>query len=109
MRWCKECVVPEIAVDVTFNEDGVCSACIVKKDYKSIKWKEEFNQLEIITNKYRSKDCSYDCIVGGSGGKDSVFQSHTLKYKYNMNPLSCTWSPHMYTDIGWKNFQCKRI
>ena len=22
-----------------------------------------------------------------------------------MNPLTITWSPHMYTDIGWENFQ----
>ena len=32
-------------------------------------------------------------------------QSHLLKYKYGMNPLTVTWSPHLYTDIGWKNFQ----
>ena len=40
----------------------------------------------------------------GSGGKDSVFQSHVLKYKYGMRPLTVTWAPHIYTDIGWKNF-----
>ena len=28
-----------------------------------------------------------------------------LKYKYNMNPLTITWAPHLYTDIGFKNFQ----
>ena len=22
-----------------------------------------------------------------------------------MNPLTVTWSPHLYTDIGWKNFE----
>ena len=22
-----------------------------------------------------------------------------------MNPLTCTWAPHAYTEIGWKNFQ----
>ena len=22
-----------------------------------------------------------------------------------MNPLTVTWAPHLYTDIGWKNFQ----
>ena len=37
-----------------------------------------------------------DCIVGGSGGKDSVFQSHILKYKYKMNPLTVTCA-HTYT------------
>ena len=40
----------------------------------------------------------------GSGGKDSAYTAHILKYKYNMNPLTVTWAPHLYTDIGWKNF-----
>ena len=40
-----------------------------------------------------------------SGGKDSIFTSFLLKKKYNMNPLTCTWSPGEYTDIGWKNYR----
>ena len=51
------------------------------------------------------KTCSYDCIVPGSGGKDSAFTAHVLKYKYGLNPLTVTWAPHLYTDIGWNNFQ----
>ncbi|MDC0246841.1 N-acetyl sugar amidotransferase, partial [Deltaproteobacteria bacterium] len=31
--------------------------------------------------------------------------AHVLKYKYNMNPLTVTWAPHVYTDWGWKNHQ----
>jgi N-acetyl sugar amidotransferase len=42
--------------------------------------------------------------VPGSGGKDSVFQAEILKKKYNMNPLTVTFSPHMYTEAGMKNF-----
>ena len=44
-------------------------------------------------------------IVPGSGGKDSAFTAHVLKYKYGLNPLTVTWAPHLYTDIGWNNFQ----
>ena len=47
----------------------------------------------------------YDCVVPGSGGKDSAFAAHILKYKYGLNPLTVTWAPHLYTDIGWQNFQ----
>ena len=54
-------------------------------------------------NRYRRKDGYYDVLVPGSGGKDSRFVSHILKHKYKMNPLTCTWAPHIYTDIGWKN------
>ena len=28
-----------------------------------------------------------------------------MKYKYGMNPLTVTWAPHKYTEIGWKNFE----
>ena len=31
--------------------------------------------------------------------------AHLLKYKYGMNPLTCTWAPHIYTSWGWENFQ----
>tara|TARA_B100001540_G_C15810049_1_gene644049 strand:- start:2309 stop:3559 length:1251 start_codon:yes stop_codon:yes gene_type:complete len=92
-----------------FNEDGVCSACQTVEKKKSekkddIDWKEREFQLKKILEKYRSRNGSYDCIVPGSGGKDSVFQAYTLKNKYNMNPLTVTFAPIMYTQIGLKNF-----
>ena len=52
------------------------------------KLKERENQLIKLLDKYRSKDGSYDCIVPGSGGKDSAMQAHLLKYKYGMNPYN---------------------
>ena len=55
--------------------------------------------------KYRKNNGDYDCIVSGSGGKDSMMTAHMLKYKYGMHPLTVTWAPHLYTDIGWKNMQ----
>ena len=91
---------------ISFNEEGVCSACEYKevKDTK-IDWKERQSLLKKLCEKYRSRNGSYDVVVPGSGGKDSVFTSHILKHKYNMNPLTITWSPHQYTNIGWQNFQ----
>lgn len=91
---------------IRFNEDGVCAACVNKeKQHTTIDWKKREEELIALCDKYRRNDGSYDCIVPGSGGKDSVFASWLLKYKYGMNPLTVTWSPHLYTDVGWKNFQ----
>ena len=44
-------------------------------------------------------------MVPSSGGKDSGMTAHILKYKYGMNPLTVTWSPHEFTSIGWQNFR----
>lgn len=60
--------------------------------------------MKKLCDRFRSKDGSYDCIVPGSGGKDTGFTAHLMKYKYNMHPLTVTWSPHIYTEIGFKNF-----
>lgn len=87
-------------------ESGKCSACItVEKKYNNqINWKDREYDLNKILEKYRSSNDSYDCIVPGSGGKDSIFQAHILRKKYKMNPLTVTFSPHIYTDVGMKNF-----
>ena len=90
---------------VLFDEKGVCSACRIAEKKRLIDWQEREKQLREICDKYRRSDGSYDCIVPGSGGKDSFFAAHKLKYEYGMNPLTVTWAPHIYTDWGWKNFQ----
>ncbi len=91
---------------IHINADGICSACINKeKQHQNIDWKQREQELHDICDRHRKNDGSYDCIVPGSGGKDSVYASWLLKYKYKMNPLTVTWSPHLYTDVGWKNFQ----
>ena len=58
-----------------------------------------------LCDKYRKRNGEYDCLVPGSGGKDSRYQSYILKSKFGMNPLTVTWPPLMYTDYGYKNFR----
>lgn len=90
---------------LAFDEEGVCDACRFAEKKESIDWEEREKQLVELCNKHRKTDGSYDCIVPGSGGKDSVFASHLLKYKYGMNPLTVTWPPILYTEYGMKNFR----
>tara|TARA_Y100000816_G_C26108426_1_gene590201 strand:- start:12639 stop:13895 length:1257 start_codon:yes stop_codon:yes gene_type:complete len=94
-------------IPIKFNKEDICFACesVEKKWNKKINWEEREKELIDLLEKYRDFKGPYNCIVGGSGGKDSSFQSHILKYKYGMRPLTVTWSPHMYTNIGWKNFR----
>ena len=86
-----------------FSDDGICSACKSIKAKKNIDWVSREKELWKICDINRSKDGKYDCIVSGSGGKDSMFQAHILKYKFNMNPLTVTYSPILKTEVGIKN------
>ena len=90
---------------VAFDAQGVCSACRVAERKKDVDWAERERMLKELCDRYRRDDGRYDCLVPGSGGKDSFYAAHRLKYTYGMNPLTVTWAPHIYTDWGWQNFQ----
>lgn len=90
---------------VGFNEEGICDACSWYEEKQKIDWEQREKMLAELCDKYRRDDGRYDVIVPASGGKDSIMVAHMLKNKYNMNPLTVTWAPHRYTEVGWHNFQ----
>jgi N-acetyl sugar amidotransferase len=92
-------------VALRIDDEGICDACRYAEIKERIDWEKREEELLRLLDKYRRNDGYYDCLVPGSGGKDSAFQAHILKYKYGMNPLTVTWPPIMYTDYGYKNFR----
>lgn len=106
VKWCKKCVISNQRPRITFNDEGVCSGCLntVFKN-NEVDWNAREKELITLLDKHRRNDGYWDVIVPSSGGKDSGFVAHQLRYKYNMNPLTVTWSPLKYTDIGRYNFQ----
>jgi N-acetyl sugar amidotransferase len=90
---------------IHFDENGVCDACKAAEHKHRIDWQQRELELRELCDRFRRHDGGYDCVVPGSGGKDSFLAAHVLKYKYNMHPLTVTWAPHIYTDWGWRNLQ----
>ena len=72
---------------LNFGTDGICDPCKVHSQRDKIDWRSRENELITLLDKYRSKNNQYDCLVPGSGGKDSAMQAHLLKYKYGMISL----------------------
>jgi len=120
VTFCRRCVTsnqkPISAVEFQHKSDSkkqaihlddleICDACRMTEKKAEINWAERDAQLRELCDKHRSRDGSYDCLVPGSGGKDSFVAAHMLKYKYGMHPLTVTWAPHVYTEWGWRNFQ----
>ena len=120
VKFCNSCVIsnqrPASAVEfkhtikskkttMNIDDNGVCDACNMAEMKQSINWGKREDELLKLLDKYRRNDGYYDCLIPGSGGKDSAYQAHILKYKYGMNPLTVTWPPILYTDYGLKNFK----
>lgn len=88
------------------HKNGLCEACLyTEKKKTAIDWEKRELLLQRKLDHFRKSDGSYDCIVSGSGGKDSMMVSHLLKYKYGMHPLTITFAPLSYTSVGFHNMQ----
>jgi len=121
VKFCARCVIsnqrPNSAVEyahtekskkttINFDAEGVCDACRFAETKRTrIDWADRERQLRALCDEFRRDDGGYDCLVPGSGGKDSFYAAHMLKYKYGMHPLTVTWAPHIYTDWGRKNHE----
>jgi N-acetyl sugar amidotransferase len=120
VKFCKKCVIsnqrPASTVEfkhtkdskkttMNFDENGICDACRTAVEKEKINWGMREEELIKLLDKHRKSDGSYDCLVPGSGGKDSAYQAHVLKYKYGMNPLTVTWPPILYTEYGYQNWK----
>lgn len=121
VKFCSRCVIsnqrPNSTVEfhhtvesgketITFDTENVCDACrLAEIKRNEIDWLGREVELKELCDRYRKNGGGYDCLVPGSGGKDSFYAAHQLKHKYGMHPLTVTWAPHLYTDWGWQNFQ----
>ena len=121
VKFCKNCVIsnqrPNSSVEfkhqrgsskltIAFDEEGICDACrFTEQKQRAIDWESREEELIELAGRFREFPGPYNCIVPGSGGKDSYYQAHVLKYKYGFRPLTVTWSPHIYTEWGWRNHQ----
>ncbi len=121
VKFCTRCVIsnqrPNSSVEfknrpdskkqtIRFDAEGVCDACrFAEKKEAEVDWAAREAELRDLLDRYRGTGKPYDILVPGSGGKDSAYASHLLKYKYGMHPLTVTWAPHVYTEIGWRNFE----
>ena len=118
VEFCSKCVMsnqkPNSSIEFTSSnpknktginiEKKICDACKYNEIKKSIDWEKREKELIKLLDKHKKNSNAYDVVVPGSGGKDSAYTAHILKYKYGMNPLTVTWAPHLFTDIGFKNF-----
>jgi N-acetyl sugar amidotransferase len=118
VKFCKRCVIsnqrPSSTQEhkntagatkstIAFDSEGVCSACRVAEAKAKTDWEDRRKQLQRLCDRHRRNDGRFDCVVPGSGGKDSFYQTWMLKYEFGMHPLSVTWSPNIYTPWGRAN------
>jgi hypothetical protein len=64
MRYCSRCLYPENhPLNIVFNEDGLCSGCVVHEEKDVLDWSERLTKLKRILNTYKNTSKNnYDCL-----------------------------------------------
>ena len=91
MQECKKCIQNSKWPGIKFNNNGICSNCLLYDDiWNKTRFQGE-DAFRAILKKYKSKKSSYDVIVGVSGGKDSCYALHVLSRYFGTRILAFTY------------------
>jgi len=101
--WCSHCLNMSTRPRIIFDDRGWCNACQWMEEKKTVDWASREDELINLLDKHRSATGGFDCIVPVSGGKDGSYVAHTLKSRYNINPLTVTVRPALALEIGDQN------
>ena len=96
--------MPDTRPDQYLNNDGVCNACLSFDLQKKIDWDQRKSDLlKIIKEKKLDKN-KWNCVVPGSGGKDSTYQIIRAR-ELGLNPVFVTASTCDLSEIGRQNLE----
>jgi glucosamine--fructose-6-phosphate aminotransferase (isomerizing) len=99
LRRCTKCVLPETMPFIVFDEEGVCTYC---RNYRRIPHKGEAALREAV-KPFRRTDGGPECVLGISGGRDSLYALHYLRKVLGMNVVAYTYDWGMVTDLARRN------
>lgn len=105
MQWCKNCVEPDTRPGQKFDESGICTPCQYSLKKIPVDWNARRSELrEIVKWAKRNKTGKYDCVLGVSGGKDSLRLAYFAK-EMGLTPLlvCATFIPQHMTELGAYN------
>tara|TARA_X000000368_G_C23058410_1_gene725342 strand:- start:8319 stop:9560 length:1242 start_codon:yes stop_codon:yes gene_type:complete len=105
MQICKKCLYGSYhPLNITFDDNGVCSGCLVHDEKDVIDWTEKEKELKVLVNAYKSKSKGlFDCIVPVSGSRDSFFIVDYVVNVLGLHPLLVTYNKQFNTKEGFYN------
>lgn len=87
MKYCKKCLQPDTRPNIVFGKDSVCPACEYYDALSAVDWEERLAILKEIASQERIPGQYHHCIIGVSGGKDSLRQALWVRDALKLNPL----------------------
>lgn len=106
MKYCTRCLQTDTRPNTWFTPDGLCPACDYFERRADVNWQERFEILQDLLTRFpRKPGQMFDCIIGVSGGKDSLRQALWVRDKLGLKPLlvCLSYPPEQVTERGVNN------
>jgi N-acetyl sugar amidotransferase len=107
-KLCRRCIVDTSVAGAKFDEKGECSYCKIhdklEKQYP-LNEKGEKELEKLVENiKQKGKGNKYDCVLGISGGRDSIYSLYFLK-KLGIRPIAVHFNDGFGNPVAGENMK----
>ena len=106
---CKRCIQDETFPGITFDNNGICNYCHLHDELCEIfpndeRGTKKLNQI-IENIKKQSKNKEFDCVVGISGGRDSIYLLYNAVKVWNLRVLAVYYDDSFGNPIAIDNMK----
>lgn len=105
---CTRCVCDNSIPGISFDAKGECSLCknydLIEQEFPLSEFTEQKFQQIVDAIKKSRKNAKYDCLIGVSGGTDSIYTLYVAR-KYGLNPLVLHVDDGCDTEVSVQNLQ----
>ncbi len=106
-RRCKRCICDTTIEGINFDANGTCNFCRVHDNLEKEfpRGEESLKRLHAIAEKIKLKGRKkkYDCVLGVSGGRDSIFTLHYITMKLGLRPLAVHFNDGFGNPVAGEN------
>ena len=104
---CNRCISDSTIPGISFNAEGICSLCEFHDELCKLypeNQESEYKLSQIIKKlKKKGQGKKYDCIVGISGGRDSIYLLYITVKKFKLRPLAVHFNDGFDNPVAGEN------
>jgi len=108
-RICSRCIIDTTVPGAVFDQDGVCNYCHLQdrleNEYPLGEKSERFLGQLFDQIKHSGRKSPYNCVVGISGGRDSVYTLYLVKKVWGLNPVAVHFNDGFGNPVAGENMK----
>jgi N-acetyl sugar amidotransferase len=104
---CRRCIIDTSVPGVSYDKEGICNFCHLHdkmcRDFPNDGRGEMFLEKHLQQIKKAGEGKKYDCVIGISGGRDSMYTLYMARKKWGLRPLAVHFNDGFGNPVAGEN------